>query len=60
MRNQGKTNKALKELEVALKDPQMCQNFEAAIKRELESKKYEYKSELLKWDDIARDFLQMH
>ena len=35
-------------------------NFETSIKRELENKKYEYQSELLKWDVISAELLEMH
>lgn len=35
-------------------------NFETSIKRELENKKYEYQSELLKWDLISSELLEMH
>jgi len=60
LKNQGKIDKALKELEATLQHPQMRLNFETAIKRELENKKYEYQSELLKWDVISAELLEMH
>ncbi len=44
---------ALKELENTLSNEDLSQNFEISIKQELENKRYEYKSQLLKWDSIA-------
>jgi hypothetical protein len=50
LKNKGKIEEALQELESALNSPQLCQEFGQAIRNELETKKLEYKSELLKWD----------
>jgi hypothetical protein len=60
LKNQGQSAKALLELETALQHPQMRLTFETAIKRELENKKYQYQSELLKWDAISTELLEMH
>jgi hypothetical protein len=57
LKNRGKIGEALRELENTLNSPQLCQDFEEAIKKELETKKLEYKSELLKWDQIASELL---
>lgn len=45
-------------MENTLNDPSLSQDFEEAIKKELETKKLEYKSELLKWDQIASELLE--
>jgi hypothetical protein len=50
LKNKGKIDQALKQMENTLSNPQLCRDFDASIKRELENKSLEYKSELLKWD----------
>ena len=44
-------------MENMLKFPELCVDFEDSVKRELENKKLEYKSELLKWDQIASELM---
>ena len=51
---------ALKELENTLSNEYLSQNFEISIKQELENKRYEYKSQLLKWDSIAKELNEVH
>ncbi len=51
---------ALKELENTLSNEDLSQNFEISIKQELENKRYEYKSQLLKWDSIAKELNEVH
>ena len=51
---------ALKELENTLSNEDLSQNFEISIKQELENKRYEYKSQLLKWDSIAKELNEAH
>ena len=50
LKNKGKVEVALREMERTLKNPDLCRDFEESVMRELENKKFEYKSELLKWD----------
>ena len=51
---------ALKELENTLSNEDLSQNLEISIKQELENKRYEYKSQLLKWDSIAKELNEVH
>jgi hypothetical protein len=51
---------ALKELESTLNNEELSLNFEVSIKQELENKRYEYKSQLLKWDSIAQELHNAH
>jgi len=44
-------------MEKTLRNPQHCRDFDESIKKELDNKKFEYMSELLKWDDIAHELL---
>ena len=50
LKNKGKIDQALKQMESTLSNPQLCRDFDESIKRELENKSLQYKSELLKWD----------
>ena len=50
LKNKGKIEVALREMERTLNNPDLCRDFEESVMRELENKKFEYKSELLKWD----------
>lgn len=45
-------------MEKTLRNPQLCRDFDESIKKELDNKKFEYMSELLKWDDIAHELLE--
>lgn len=47
-------------MENVLQFPDLCADFEDSVKRELENKKFEYKSELLKWDQIASELLTLN
>lgn len=60
LRNKGRIEDALREIESSLKFHHLCADFEESVKRELENKKLEYKSELLKWDQIAAELLAQH
>ena len=50
MRNKGRIEEALRELENTLSSPELSADFEVSVKKELENKRFEYKAELLKWD----------
>lgn len=50
LRNRGRIEDALKQMENTLQQPDLCGDFDASVRRELENKKLEYKAELLKWD----------
>jgi len=50
LRNKGRIEEALRELENTLSSPELSADFEPSVKKELENKKFEYKAELLKWD----------
>jgi len=57
LRNKGRIEEALREMESTLQSPHLCADFEEAVQRELGNKKLEYKAELLKWDQIASELL---
>ena len=50
LKNKGRIDQALKQMENTLSNPQLCKDFDQSIQRELQNKSLEYKSELLKWD----------
>jgi hypothetical protein len=58
LKNKGKIEMALKEMEKTLDNPDLKRDLEQSVVRELENKKYQYKSELLKWDSIANELLE--
>ncbi len=55
LKNKGRIEAAWKEMENTLNNKDFCKDFEDQIKLELENKKFEYMSELLKWDSIATE-----
>jgi hypothetical protein len=58
LKNKGRIEEALSQLENTLKLPELCMDLEDSVKRELENKKLECKAELLKWDHIAVELLE--
>jgi len=58
LRNKGRIEEALREMEATLSSPELVAGFEESVRRELENKKLEYKAELLKWDQIAGELLE--
>jgi hypothetical protein len=60
LRNKGRIEEALKEMESTLASPDLCSHFEESVKRELATKKLEYRAELLKWDEIAVELLEQN
>lgn len=60
LKGNGKIALALKDLETHLSNSDLCKSFETALHRELETKRLEYKAELLKWDKMADHLYETH
>ena len=60
LRSQGSISKGLKVLEETLKSLNSQECFEEQVKVDLQNKRLESLSDLLKWDVIARESLQTH
>lgn len=60
LKGNGKIALALKDLETHLSNSDLCKSFETALHRELETKRLEYKAELLKWDKMADQLYETH
>jgi len=60
LRAKGSISKGLKVLEETLKSLEVQEGFEEQVKLDIQNKRLESLSDLLKWDVIARDSLKLH
>ena len=60
LRSRGSINKGLKVLEEALKSVEVQEVFEEQVKLDLQNKRLESLSDLLKWDVISRESVILH
>ena len=60
LRNRGKIEAALKAMERTLEQPDFSNGLDPSVQRELHNKKLEFKTELLKWDQVATELLSQN
>lgn len=60
LRTRGKINEGLQVLEAVLQNEEINKMFEDQVRLELENKRYESYTELLKWENISQISLDIH